>query len=451
MDKTMNLRKEAYFFVIKIFRGIELGKYYEQYWHEIQAGIPTDTTKRSLESLLVHCQKNVPYYAELMKRLGNSYHNDPIEYISRFPVLTKEIIQNNFDSLKSKDLDSRKWFYMTSGGSTGKPGRVIQDYEYSAKAGAIQLLYSRLVGRETGDLEVYVWGSEKEVNQGKENWKAKISTRLTNSIYFNAFKMPPQRMNEIIDFINKRKPKLIVAYAESIYDLALYIEENKLQIVPQTAIMTSAGTLYPFMRQKLEQVFQCKVYNRYGSREIGNIACERPGYKGLWVAPWANFIEIVNEEQKTVPDGQDGEILITSLINYAMPLIRYKIDDRGSLLPSELQNPASNEQIIADISGRSIATFKTKDGGYVSPGYLMVIISEEKWIKQYQVIQKNFSHIVYKLVLTDLNYPPEKLEEIRRKTRAAFGQECQVDFEFVDEIPPSNSGKYILAINEMKN
>lgn len=446
----MNLRKGTYFFLLQALRGIELGKYYEEYWQEIQQGIPQDTTQRALEQLLDHCKNNVPYYSEMMKRLGNSYHNDPEKYIQKFPILTKEIIRNNFEALKSSDLDSRKWFYMTSGGSTGKPGQVIQDYEFSAKAGAIQLLYSRLAGRETGDLEVYVWGSEKEINEGKENWKARLSTRLTNSKFFNAFKMPPQRMDEIITFINTNRPKLIVAYAESIYSLAQYIEDNNKKIVPQLAIMTSAGTLYPFMRSKIEKVFQCRVYNRYGSREIGNIACERPNYKGLWVAPWANYVEIADERQNPAPDGQDGEILITSLINYAMPLIRYRIDDRGSLLPDKLKDPASPNQVIADLSGRSIAIFKTRDGGYVSPGYLMVILSEEKWIKQYQVIQKDYALLLFKIVLANNNYSAQKLEEIRRKTRAAFGQDCQVDFEFIEEIPPSNSGKYILAVNEMK-
>ena len=57
--------------------------------------------------------------------------------------------------------------------------------------------------------------------------------------------------------------ELITAYADSIYELAKFAEHEDLPVRPQTAIITSYTMLYPFMREKIETVFQCKVYNRY--------------------------------------------------------------------------------------------------------------------------------------------------------------------------------------------
>ena len=92
----MNIRKQTYFFLLRVIRGIQVGHYYDLYWREDQNGIPPHTTENYLEQMLTHCQKNVPYYAKLMKDLGDSYHEDPIGYLQRLPILTKAIIQENF-------------------------------------------------------------------------------------------------------------------------------------------------------------------------------------------------------------------------------------------------------------------------------------------------------------------------------------------------------------------
>lgn len=448
----MNIRKNTYFFLLRTLRGIKLGHYYRYFWQQIQDGISPQTTETLLEQLLDHCQKNVPYYATLMKKLGDSYHHDPIEYLQRLPILTKDIIRKNFNELQSKDLSQRKWFYMTTGGSTGELGRVIHDYEFSAKAGAIQLIFSRLIGRETGECEVYLWGSEREIIAGRENWLARAANKLTNSHFFNAFRMTPEKMDAAIAFLNTRKPKLIVAYAESIMGLAKYIQKEHIKMQPQKAIISSAETLYPFMREKIERVFGCKVYNRYGTREVGNVACERPGYEGLWVAPWGNYLEILDDKGIPAPNGTDGEIIITSLMNYAMPMIRYRIDDHGSLLPSNLKHPETPDQILQCVTGRVIGQFRTKMGARVNPGYLCGQLFYRDWLKMTQIIQKDYLHILFRIVLVDDLHPSQaELDDIVAKTKLVFGEDCRVDFDYVDEIAASNSGKFHYTICEIKD
>src|SRR5216110_1243617 len=124
-------------------------------------------------------------------------------------------------------------------------------------------------------------------------------------------------MREFIETLNRLRPSLIVAYAQAIYELARFAERESIEVVPQRAAVTSAGTLYPFMRDKIAQVFGCKVFNLYGSREVSDIACELPGFNGLWVAPWGNFVEIVDEAGRPVPPGTEGNIVVTCLTNYA--------------------------------------------------------------------------------------------------------------------------------------
>lgn len=446
----MNIRKWLYFTQARI-RNRNFGFYYERYVQEYHAGISHDTTRKLLIQLLEHCEKSVPYYREIIGRLGGSFYEDPAEYLNKFPILTKDIIRKHFDELKSDDLEQRKWYNDSSGGSTGEPVRFIQDLEYYSRSWALNLFFSRLAGKEPGEPEVLLWGSPNEILQVQEKWQSRWANKLTRTNFINTFRWTPEKMHEALTILNARPPKLIVSYVEPIYELARFAVREQLPVTPQTAIITSAGTLHPDVREKIEQTFQCRVYNRYGSREVAGIACERPEYEGLWVAPWNNFIEIVDDQKNRVPDGTEGEILVTSLINYAMPFLRYRIEDRGTLLPGRNDTNREYGQLLKAVTGRTNGIFRARNGALVSPGFFTSMLCERDWIQKFQVIQKSFTVLVFRIVKSDSNYRGGELEEITANTKLALGDDCQVKFEFVDEIAPSASGKFHYTICEINN
>lgn len=441
----MYIKKNIYLSYTSL-RGYKFYQLFNKFRKENISDISPNTTKNLLIKLLLHCQKSVPYYANLMSKVGYEelLEQSPELYLYKLPILTKDIIRANFDQLKSIDLRQRKWYLNTSGGSTGEPIELIQDREYKEHSTATTLLCSYLVGKEIGELEVRLWGSEKEVFQGTMGWKAKFFNFLSNTTYINAFKMTPSKMKEVIQLLNTKRPKLIIAYAQAIYELAKFAEYEQIPVFPQKAIITSAGTLYSWMREKIETVFQCKVFNRYGSREVSNIACERPGYEGLWVAPWGNYVEIVDDDNNPVPAGIEGNILITCLTNFAMPLIRYKIGDRGIL-----SQDYRSGQILQQVSGRNVDTFKTQDGTLVDGEYFTHLLYFKDWVQKFQVIQKSYSEIAIKIIKFHSGYQQEDLDDIVAKCKILMGEDCAVTFEFVNDIPPSPSGKYRYTISEV--
>lgn len=444
--KMYNFVKKHIYFSLIALKGYKYPKVYKQFRKEYISGIPENTTINLLRNILTHCNKSVPYYADLISQIDckESLEEYPEIYLSKLPILTKDIIRANFEQLKSKDIKKRKWYINTSGGSTGEPVKLIQDKVYFDNSYAIKLLYSYLVGREIGEPEVKLWGSEKDIFQGTIGWKAKFSSFLRNTTYMNAFQMTPQLMNSFIKSLNQNPPNLILAYVQAIYELAKFAEQEKIEIVPQKAIITSAGTLYPWMKEKIETIFQCKVFNRYGSREVGDIACEKPGCEGLWVAPWGNYIEIVDDDNNPVPPGVEGNILVTSLTNFVMPLIRYKIGDRGSLSPEY-----NFGQVLQNVSGRNVDVFKTKDGTLIDGEYFTHLLYFKDWVKKFQVIQTKHSEIVIKIIKSDSDYHQDELDEIVTKSKLLMGEDCLISFEFVDKIFPSPSGKYRYTISEV--
>ena len=261
--------------------------------------------------------------------------------------------------------------------------------------------------------------------------------------------MTPDQKGAFISVLNAKRPKLIVAYTDSIYELANFAEREGLEVLQQKAIITSAGTLYPFIRKKIEKVFQCRVFNRYGSREVGDIACERVDCECLWVAPWGSYLEIIDSAGNRVPDGTEGEILVTSLLNFAMPLVRYKIGDRGTLTGQNIGTRNVSGQFLEDVVGRIDDTFKTTTGTFIHSGYFMVILFHKAWIRKYQIVQKSSSLITYRFVKSESACQQSDLDEISQKTKFVMGENCDVVFEFVEDIPESDSGKYRYAISEI--
>jgi phenylacetate-CoA ligase len=259
--------------------------------------------------------------------------------------------------------------------------------------------------------------------------------------------MTQMQMGEYIAYLNSHRPLLIIAYVESIYELARYAMREELKVIPQSAIISTAGTLYPFMRNTIEQVFQCKVYNRYGSREVGNVACEGPGWEGLWIAPWGNYLEIVDSSGCRLPDGVEGDILITSLTNFAMPLIRYRIGDRGIITPTN--GSLNNCQVLAAVVGRTSDTIRTTGGNVVHGGYLIGLLYFKDWVLECQLVQKDLSHIIYRIVSNKSDIEKSELDEIAANAKLVMGNNCQITFDFVDHIPTPNSGKYRYVLSEI--
>ncbi|MDB6029905.1 MAG: phenylacetate--CoA ligase family protein [Verrucomicrobiales bacterium] len=446
----MNWKRITYFQYASA-RGYRFPAFYSAFSREFRAGDIGNIASKMLGRLLSHCQAHVPFYAGVMKASGrpNPVGSGPDHRLPSLPILTKDKILAHFDELRSSDLPSRQWTYNTSGGSTGEPVRLIQDRDYADRSKAITFLYYSLLGYETGQPMIRLWGSERDIEGHTKTFKSKFFNWLTNTSYLNAFKMTPERMREFIQTLNTIRPKLIVAYAQAMYELAVFAESEDIKVEPQRAVVTSAGTLYPFMRAKIATVFGCQVYNLYGSREVSDMGCEIPGSEGLWVAPWGNYLEVVDDSGQPVPPGTEGNILVTCLTNYAMPLIRYQIGDRGALLPASRSGFNPPGQVLKCVTGRNVDMFRTRNGTLVDGEYFTHLLYFRPWVRKFQVVQKNRNHVLFKILKPAQPPPKTELTEIGERTRLAMGQDCSVNFEFVEELPPHPSGKYRYTISEV--
>ncbi len=443
----MNWRKTMYFAAHRAMGG-NMPRIYDRFVREDHSESHSTIARERLTLILEHSATAVPYYRAIFAERGLSPQGDPLATLPQLPILTKDLIRAKTSHLTSDDLPQRKWGYNTSGGSTGEPLQFIQDKDFDEQVVALQMLYSTWVGLEVGEREVSLWGFEREILRGSVGSKIILANLLTNRTLLNSFRMPPQKMRQYLEVLDTQRPRLIVAYAQAIYELACFAEQEGVKVRQQRAIISTAGTLYPFMRQKVEEVFGCPVYNRYGSREVGDIAGECKYHQGLHVLPWGSYVEIVDEAGNLVPPGVEGRILVTCLTNYAMPLLRYDIGDRGALASAETHCPCGRDgQMLASLAGRSVDSFRTSDGTLIGGSYFIHQLFYRQWVKKFQIVQNATNEVLYRIVPNGQPGPQADLDEITAGTRVVMGPACAVTFEFVEDIPLLASGKYRYTVS----
>jgi phenylacetate-CoA ligase len=396
-----------------------------------------------LSRLLLHAARTVPHYRDTLIKSGlvRGNHVD----MTRFrdvPALTRDSLRTKFERLKSDDLASRTWFKNSSGGSSGEPVALLQDLDYENIGLATIEMHYTWAGRWPGEPFVKLWGSDRDVLRGTLGWRRKIGNFARNRTVLNSFQMSRTHMERYLRKLQRVQPVMIEAYAESIYELARYMNASNIQLSGVRNVVTGAGTLFPFIRSEIDCAFGCPTLNRYGSREVGAVAGERSAGAGLGVFSYTHLVEVVDDRGQPCGPGEEGEVVVTCLTNYAMPIIRYCIGDRA-VVGETISAPTPSVETLQTVTGRTMDAFVREDGSTI-PGiffaHFIGVVHNAGWLKKTQIIQRDYNSVLIKMVMAPP--PPGALDEIRNSLRLVMGSACQVDFEPVDEIPPSPSGKY---------
>jgi len=399
-----------------------------------------------LEKIFLHASENVPYYSQVLKEI-KVINNGKFDR-SRFrqiPPLKKDVLKQRIEDLKSKDLDGRKWYWNASGGSTGEPTKFIQDAEYSAWADATWKYFNeKLLGiDEEKAKKVVIWGSERDLFYGSIGTKAKLFNWVTNTIFLNSFRMTEQDMERYIGIINRHNPELVRGYAGALYEICRYASKKRVKICTPKRVVSQAETLTDEMRQTIEDTLGTKVFNFYGSREASNLAGECIEGK-MHIFCFNNELEVADTQGRVKNEGDEGKVLVTTLHNYSMPLIRYDIGDMAVIGPDHCKCgnllPTLNK-----VSGRIIEHFILKNGTVVPGEYfihLIGVVLNKAEINRFQVIQEDYERVKINVVSGEqLNQADMK--EIDDKIRLVMGSSCEISWNRVEDIDKTKSGKYM--------
>ena len=402
-----------------------------------------------LIDLLLHAHRNTRYYREVLEECGVVKGNEvDLDRFGDIPVLTKDIITGRRDDLLSEDNGRRKTYRNSSGGSTGEPVIFIQDAFYKDWNWATNFFYNHMLGKSPGEKEIKLWGSKRDVDDSGKGIGNKIANFAYNRVLLDSFFMNSEKMRSHLNTIRNSRARSMWTYYDSALELASYIENENLEPPNVPITISTIGALIEEVCGKIEKNLGTKAYNQYGSREVGPIACECVEKKGLHVFEWTTYLEILKENNEQCGPGEEGELFVTLLTNYSMPLIRYRIGDTAVWSSDTACSCGRNLKKLEGVTGRITDHFRKKDGSMVHAQYFILGFYYHEWIKRFQVVQEDYDLVVCNI---QVHRSPTELEKqaITDNIQGAMGRDCRVEFRFVDEIHPSPSGKYLYTISKV--
>lgn len=224
-------------------------------------------------------------------------------------------------------------------------------------------------GWQFGECHAYIWGSDYEVAI-QQALRSRLMDWALNRFLTNAFALSEASMSTFAQEIRQKRPTVLYGYASALVRFAEFVQTRRLDDIKFSGVISSAEVLYPSQREIIERTFGCGVIDRYGTRELGGIACECQEHMGLHISAENVYVEILRDEVP-VPIGEEGDIVVTNLNNYGMPFIRYHIDNIGQLSDVECRC-GRGLPMLQTVHGRVSDLFKTKSGRTIHGEFLPI-------------------------------------------------------------------------------
>ena len=396
-----------------------------------------------LLSLVQFAYEHVPYYRERYQREG--IHPQDIKTLKDFqalPFLTKEDVNQNLDRLVAPHLRAQAQPTET-GGSTGQPMRFFVEDSFWWWNAALEFRGRGWHGVQEGDKMAWVWGAQQDMPSW--SWPSRLKAHLMRQRYLNAFSMTEAKMQAFAQTLVRWQPAMVRAYASALSLFAEYVKKQGITAIRPRLIETTAEKVTAPQRELLEQVFQCKVADCYSARELATIAYECPVGK-LHVCE-TRHVEIVNKGQ-VAPPGQLGEVVVTSLHQFAMPFIRYKNGDMG-IQATEACSCGRSLPVLREIVGRTHDFLVTADGQFVHGEFFAYTFRVKPEVARYQVYQPDARHLEVRLVCKQ---PVDSawMDTVHQELQARFGPSTQISVHLVDDIELTRAGKLRVVVSEVK-
>ncbi len=407
--------------------------------------------RKKLHKLVDYAYQYVPYYHDLFKKIG--FRPDELiqnpQSFRDIPILTKSIIRANWDKLLTTEPERRRNLSkLATSGSTGQPLVFMQDSDFRDSVTADIQRHLGWAGWKLGDLHAMIWGAPQNPTV-KQRVRLALIDWIWNRFQLNAFSLTDESLEAFSQKVKRRSPKIMFGYATSLYHFAQFIRQSSFKDITFSGIFSTSELLLPNVRQYIEETFQCKIFDRYGTLDLGGIACECEAHAGLHVSMENNYVEILEDGLPT-KFGQLGDLIITNLNNLGMPFIRYSIGDESSWKESEGCSCGRASLMLNKIEGRLVDSFYTSEGrrvwsGFAGAGFRSLT---HPAINQFQVVQKSLDKMVVRLALNQ-ELPQTAADEIIMACKSAYGKAVTIDLEFMDEIPSLPSGKHQYAMSEI--
>jgi phenylacetate-CoA ligase len=389
-------------------------------------------SRRHLEEVLRAAQE-IPFYREHFGAAANSSE------LRDYPILKRADIPALNRSVRDRIGSDLKPSHDNSSGSTGMPVEFLFDMSHQAGRYAARIRYLRASGWSPLRRTAWVVAFTSRADDSADS--PLVHSRLRMRSTFMPMIFRP--FDEQVDALLVARPEFLYTMPSNLDGLLRVFERRAIRLESLRCIFSGGEVLEDSIRERTRDLVGVEIRDNYGSTE-GFIA---------WQCPAGSYhinaehvaVEIVDERDIPVGPRQLGRILITTLENRLMPLIRYEIGDYA-IASNDLCSCGRTLPVLGKVIGRGINLFRLPGGRLKSPWPLVGPIKTRPEIRQFQIVQETQNHFVVRYV-ADRALEPAVQEEIR----GAFGRileiEASVSFDRMDAIARTTGGKFMTALS----
>ncbi|HYP05113.1 MAG TPA: hypothetical protein VER03_02665 [Bryobacteraceae bacterium] len=381
-----------------------------------------------LRRIVAHAAARVPFYRGVD---ANSIRT--LDDLHRLPVIGKQDVQRDPSAFLVRGVARDHLSWVMTSGSTGQPIHVCRAMFEERLLQAFRIRAELLLGMRVTDRRAVVSHTgvpRNPLRLPKPTVLERVGVlrRFTHDI-----SSPP---GEILKFLRRLRPEVVASYPGGLSKVANEMTEIDRAAIRPRFIVTGAESLRPETRKIIEEAFRAPVYDFYGAHECNLVAWECQRRNGLHVNEDNIILEILTEGHPAHP-GEAGDVVITTLHSYAMPLLRFRLGDiavRGTECSCGL--PYS---MLGSLQGRSAEVAYRSDGTTVGAiAIKQAFVGEAAWIKEFQLVQTVRGRLAA-FVVTHKQPASQDIERVASGIRQAYSLEMTI--EVVEELPIRPSGK----------
>jgi len=406
--------------------------------------------EKHLRNIVNHAYSSVPFYHRWLKEAGIKPSDiKRLSDLAKIPIVSRD----EFRQLKSEDVVSQgvsvaNLKLLTTSGSMGRPLKLFISEAEDDWRKAVYMRANICCGQKPRDKWVVI--------AGPRHYGSTTKLQVVLGFYAQTHISVFDDVNMQVSKAGSLKPDILDGYSSSILLLAKQMQKTGEKAVRPRMVFGNAEVIDYSTCRFIEEVFNAPYYDQYGCVEFNRTAWQCSERTNYHMDADSVIMQFVDEESNEVSAGERGEIICTSLFNYAMPFIRYDVGDIG--VSSDEECPCGRKLPLMKIAeGRKDSFLLLPNGRSLSPRALsnaMSMFESYSQVEQFRFVQKRPDLVEVYIKNKDLAVD-EKTMEIRLRAhikRILSIGSCDITFEikFVDNIPLYRSGKLMAVVSELK-
>lgn len=399
-----------------------------------------------LRNLIRHAYENVPFYRKCFSKKNLSIGDiNTISDLAKLPVLTRETVRNHWEDLVSLSIPDKQKIQVFTSGTSGAGLPVVYDKTALVKNWAFRTRQKVWIGINPRDWRITLFGN-KIVPIRRSRPPFWTYNYFEKQILLSIFHLSDTYKKYYVNFLQSHTNLLLEGFPTVLHILSDFMVQEDISI-PMKAIFTDGEPLYSYIREKVESVFASKVYDHYGMTEwVGLIQeCEKGKYH---LISDYGILEILDEDHNPVSAGEEGYLVWTGFTNPTMPLIRYKIGDRGIWEIDQHCSCGRPFLLVHPTITRDSDYFIAPDGRILSPRAINQLLKNKTSFKACQFVQQDYNTIIIRMVPRD-SEACKNSEEVRNGLYNIIGKSINVLIEEAEEPIQYENGKIPLIISKL--